>query len=220
MAKLHEYDKALFRIVRIIMRLGHGEILSIQELAEEFGVSDRTIRRDIKDRIGHHSMRSKASSVISGKFSTLNQDDWWHDMRSIDRKLIEPVMLGVKSSHRIGIPSADMTTYDFFDSMTFNQLLNVYSDFWSDFRMSFTQKAYKTHTLLTLDKKQFEAKLRHIRSVRNDIAHHKPINHSSGRRRQDLIEDIELILCHLGFNLDEAVNNIDPNHSIIQLRYI
>lgn len=166
------------------------------------------------------TLRSKAASVISRKFSTQNQDDWWHDMRKIDRNLVEPVMLGVKSAHRISIHPNDMTTFNFFDSMTFNQLLNVYSDFWSDFRNDFVQKPYKNHVLPTLDKNQFEAKLRHIRNARNDIAHHKPINHSARRSRQHLIEDIELILCHLGFNLDDAVNNIDPNHSIIQLRYI
>lgn len=25
--------------------------------------------------------------------------------------------------------------------------------------------------------------------------------------------------CYLGFNLDDAINNIDPNHNIIQLQY-
>lgn len=165
------------------------------------------------------TLRSKASSVISKKFSTNNQDDWWHDIRAIDKKLVEPVMLGLKSSHKLNISPGDMNTFNFFDSMTFNQLLNIYGDFWSDFRNNFQSKPYKTHTLPALSKQQFEAKLRHIRNARNDIAHHKPINHSSGRRRQDLIHDIELILCHLGFDLDEAINNIDPNHTIIQLRY-
>lgn len=165
------------------------------------------------------TLRSKASSVISKKFSTNGQDNWWYDIRNIDKKLVEPVMLGLKSSHKLNISPSDMNTFDFFDSMTFNQLLNIYSDFWSDFKNDFIQKSYKAHTLSTLDKKRFEAKLRHIRNARNDIAHHKPINHPTGRGRQDLIHDIEIILCHLGFNLDEAINNIDPNHTIIQLQY-
>lgn len=166
------------------------------------------------------TLRSKASSVISRKFSTNNQDDWWYDIRRIDKNLVEPVMLGLKSSHKLNKTTSDLNTFDFFDSMTFNQLLNIYSDFWSDFKNDFVQKSYKTHTLPTLDKKQFEAKLKHIRSARNDIAHHKPINHAGSRRRQDLIHDIELILCHLGFNLDDAVNNIDPTHNLINLKYI
>lgn len=166
------------------------------------------------------TLRSKAASVISKKFSSPGQDDWWHDMRAIDKKLIDPVMLGAKSAHKLNITPSNMTTFNFFDSITFNQLLNIYSDFWTDFRGDFTSKLYKTHTLPTLSKQQFESRLRHIRTARNDVSHHKPINHSGNRRRQDLINDIELILCHLGFNLDDAINNIDPTHNIIQLRYI
>lgn len=166
------------------------------------------------------TLRAKGASVISKKFSTNSTDDWWHDMRAIDKKLIDPLMLGMKSSHRQNLHSDDMNTFEFFDSITFNQLLNVYSNFWSDFKNNFEAKSYKGHTLALLSKKQFDAKLQHIRNARNDIAHHKPINHSDGRRRKDLIEDIELILCHLGFNLNESVNDIDPNHKIIQLKYI
>ena len=166
------------------------------------------------------TLRSKAGSVVSKKFSTQGQDDWWHDMRKIDKKLLDPVMLGVKSSHKLGINPTDMDTFTFFDSMTFNQLPNVYSDFWSDFKNDFHSKSFKSHTLPMIDKKQFEAKMRHIRSARNDIAHHKSINHSQGRRRNDLIEDIEHILCHLGFNLEDAINNIDPLHKIIVLKYV
>jgi hypothetical protein len=165
------------------------------------------------------TLRAKAASVISKKFSAQGQDNWWHDMRSIDRRLIDPVMLGAKSAHKLNIQPNKMTTFNFFDSITFNQLLNIYKDFWTDFRNDFDAKTYKGYALASLSKQQFEAKLRHIRSARNDVSHHKPIHHGSGRRRQDLINDIELILCHLGYNLDEAINNIDPTHNIIQLRY-
>ena len=166
------------------------------------------------------TLRAKGASVISKKYSTNATDDWWHDMRQIDKRLLEPLMLGMKSSHRQNISATDMNTFEFFDSITFNQLLNVYTNFWTEFKDNFQEKQYKGHTLELLSKKQFNSKLTHIRNARNDIAHHKPINHSDGRRRKDLIEDIELILCHLGFNLNEAVNDIDPNHQIIQLKYI
>ena len=166
------------------------------------------------------TLRAKGASVISKKFSTNATDDWWHDMRRIDKRLIEPLMLGMKSSHRQNLSPADMHTFEFFDSITFNQLLNVYTNFWTEFKDNFQEKQYKSHTIQALNKKQFTSKLNHIRNARNDIAHHKPINHSDGRRRKDLIEDIELILCHLGFNLIDSVNDIDPNHKIIQLKYI
>jgi len=31
------------------------------------------------------TLRAKAASVISNKFSTSDTDDWWHDMRNIDK---------------------------------------------------------------------------------------------------------------------------------------
>ena len=166
------------------------------------------------------TLRAKGASVISKKFSTDETDDWWHDIRQINKSLLDPLMLGMKSSHRQNLNAEDMNTFEFFDSITFNQLQKIYRDFWSDFKDDFLSKDYKGHSLPALDKKQFDAKLNHIRNARNDIAHHKPINHSTGRTRKNLIEDIELILCHLGFNLNESVNDIDPNHQIIQLKYI
>lgn len=167
------------------------------------------------------ALRSKAASVVSKKFSTsVSVDDWWYDLRNIDKNLIEPVTLGIKEAHRISTTPQDLTTFDLFDSITFNQLLNVYDNFWTEFKNSFVTKSYKKHQLPAITEKQFKSKMMHIRKARNDIAHHKPINHSHGRKRKDLIEDIELILCHLGFNLDDAVNNIDPKQTIISLKYI
>ena len=68
------------------------------------------------------TLRSKAASVISKKFSKTDHDDWWHDIKNIDNKLIEPVMLGLKSVHRHNDNINSISTYDFFDSITFNQL--------------------------------------------------------------------------------------------------
>jgi len=31
---------------------------------------------------------------------------------------------------------------------------------------------------------------------------------------------MELILAHLGFNLEDAINNIDSQHKIIRLKYV
>lgn len=42
----HDYDKALFRLTQIIAKLYQGAKLSNKELAEEFGVSTKTIQRD------------------------------------------------------------------------------------------------------------------------------------------------------------------------------
>ncbi len=54
MAYKHEYDKAMTRLTTIIQKLYDGEICTIKELAEEFGVSTKTIQRDINDRLSHY----------------------------------------------------------------------------------------------------------------------------------------------------------------------
>lgn len=46
MAYKHDYDRALFRLTQIIAKLYQGAKLSNKELAEEFGVSTKTIQRD------------------------------------------------------------------------------------------------------------------------------------------------------------------------------
>jgi predicted DNA-binding transcriptional regulator YafY len=47
----HDYDTILTRLTRILSRLNDGEALSVKELAEEFGVSPRTIQRDFNERL-------------------------------------------------------------------------------------------------------------------------------------------------------------------------
>jgi len=51
MASLHDYDKILTRLTIILQRLYEGEILSVNELAEEFNVSSKTIQRDFNERL-------------------------------------------------------------------------------------------------------------------------------------------------------------------------
>lgn len=56
--------------------------------------------------------------------------------------------------------------------------------------------------------------------ARNDIAHHKSINYSR-RSKNTLIHDLELILRHLEFNFEGALNGIDPSNSVtMHLKYI
>ncbi len=51
MFKKHDYDKTLTRLTGILTRLYYGEVLGVGELAEEFGVSTRTIQRDLHERL-------------------------------------------------------------------------------------------------------------------------------------------------------------------------
>jgi len=51
MAYKHDYDKILTRLTVILSKLNDGEALSVKELAEEFGTSERTIQRDFNERL-------------------------------------------------------------------------------------------------------------------------------------------------------------------------
>jgi len=48
-----EYDKAMYRLTTIICRLNVGEALDVKELAADFGVTPRTIQKDLNERLSH-----------------------------------------------------------------------------------------------------------------------------------------------------------------------
>ena len=47
----HDYDRTLTRLMTILQRLNEGEALSVKELAEEFGVSTKTVQRDFNEKL-------------------------------------------------------------------------------------------------------------------------------------------------------------------------
>jgi DeoR/GlpR family transcriptional regulator of sugar metabolism len=47
----HDYDKAMTRLVGILNKLYIGESVTIMDLAVEFGCSEKTIQRDIYQRL-------------------------------------------------------------------------------------------------------------------------------------------------------------------------
>jgi len=51
MPQIQNYDKALTRLIEILQKLHSGDTLYISELAEEFGVSKRTVQRDLNERL-------------------------------------------------------------------------------------------------------------------------------------------------------------------------
>ena len=46
-----DYDKAMFRLTTMVMRMNVGKRVHPRELAEEFGVSLRTIQKDLNERL-------------------------------------------------------------------------------------------------------------------------------------------------------------------------
>lgn len=165
------------------------------------------------------AIRAKAAVLISDHFSN-KSDDWWRDVSNIDRNLVHPVSKAVQQLHRDGVAIADANTFVLFDTLTLGELESMYDNYWHVLRFLFLQKSYRSHTLQTIGKSSFADKIKYLRMARNDIAHHKPINYSR-RSKSALIHDLELILRHLEFNVEGALNGIDPLSSITgHLTYI
>ncbi|MBD3798662.1 Abi family protein [Sulfuricurvum sp.] len=166
--------------------------------------------------IFENAMRSKAAITLSTSYSSRHSDDWWKDISSMNKDMIKPIGEALIKLHK-NIPN--INTYDIFDTFTLGHLQSIYTNHWSLFQHFFTRKIYKGHSLPTIDRENFKTKFENIRDARNDISHHKPINYSR-RGRSDLIKDCEVLLSNLDFNLEAAVNGIDPNHQIIRLQYV
>ncbi|MHA7844745.1 helix-turn-helix transcriptional regulator [Serratia sp. D1N4] len=47
----HRYDRLASRLAILVSRLFMGESLSARQLAQEFGVSERTVQRDLRERL-------------------------------------------------------------------------------------------------------------------------------------------------------------------------
>ncbi|HBY0554106.1 TPA: DeoR family transcriptional regulator, partial [Klebsiella pneumoniae subsp. pneumoniae] len=45
------YDRLASRLAILVSRLFMGETLSVRQLAQEFGVSERTVQRDLRERL-------------------------------------------------------------------------------------------------------------------------------------------------------------------------
>ncbi|HQS66948.1 MAG TPA: hypothetical protein PLM93_07170 [Sulfuricurvum sp.] len=164
------------------------------------------------------AIRSKAAIVLSEKYSSANQDDWLHNRSLVPTKIQHTLD---KSKEIITLDSENillMDTFQIFDYILLGGLKTLYISFWVDLSDLFEEKTFKGHDLKKIGKKAMTLMLESIRKSRNDNAHHKPF-HSSRKRRHEIVDDMELILAHLGFNLEDAINNIDPQHRIIRLKY-
>lgn len=164
------------------------------------------------------AIRSKAAIVLSEKYSLENQDDWLHNPSLVPSKIQHTLD---KSKEIITLDGENillMDTFQIFDYILLGGLKTLYISFWADLSDLFEEKTFKGHDLKKIGKKSMTLMLESIRKSRNDNAHHKPF-HGSRKRRHEIVDDMEFILAHLGFNLEDAINNIDPQHRIIRLKY-
>lgn len=165
------------------------------------------------------AIRSKAAVVLSQKYSSPDQDDWLQTSSLVPPKIQHTLDKSVEIIKLDGENIQNLDTFQIFDYILLGGLKTLYISFWTDLSDQFEEKYYRGHRLKKVGKKAMTLMLESIRKSRNDNAHHKPF-HSSRKRRYEIVDDIELILAHLGFNLEDAINNIDSQHRIIKLKYV
>ena len=164
------------------------------------------------------AIRSKAVTILSEKYSSPNEDNWLHSQEKIPSKIQRPWDEAIKKMKQDNEDIKDVDSFIIFDYIMLGQLKAIYFDFWSDLSYLFDEKNVNGHKLSKIGKRKFKEMFDDIRKARNDNAHHKPL-HNTRKRRHQIIAFIEIILVHIGFNLDDAINNIDPFHKIIILKY-
>ncbi|WP_049102394.1 helix-turn-helix transcriptional regulator [Klebsiella oxytoca] len=105
----HRYDRLASRLAILVSRLFMGESLSVRRLAQEFGVSERTVQRDLRERLryldteytdGHVSLRD-----ARGPFRTNNDilrfariTSVAHYFPALDPKLLSVLLDGGQDS--------------------------------------------------------------------------------------------------------------------------
>lgn len=61
---MKEHDKTAFRLGSILVKLNDGEHLIMEELAQEYGVSRRTIQRDINERLSYLQIQKNETGLF------------------------------------------------------------------------------------------------------------------------------------------------------------
>jgi hypothetical protein len=163
------------------------------------------------------AIRTKLAIILSQKYSSPNTDDWYHSQTPLSNQHAQLIKKLVEISNHKKIQHCNIkTSFDVFNLFSMGDLEWILKTFWTDLSDLFTEKKYKNQTVAgIIIKHAFLQKFSKIRYARNAIFHSNPLK----SKRSDLIESIELILIHLGYNLFDAVNNIDPEHKIIRLKY-
>lgn len=162
------------------------------------------------------AMRTQAAIVLSNKYSSLNQDDWYFlpPSNAKHRKLQKKISDRALMLHQTIIPTT--TSIDMFNMLMMGDIQSIYEANWSDLKNLFQNTTYKHNTITPLHTKaMFDARFERIKQYRNKLFHGNP--GSSGW--QQIIYDIEEIMVQLHYNLKDAINNIDPHHKIIHLQH-
>lgn len=163
------------------------------------------------------AFRTKSTVIISNHFSSADSDDWFLTQTPIDKRHEKLIIKIHEIVNHKKINISDIkNSFEIFNLFSMGDLEWLIKTFWGEFQGLFMAKTYKNQTIPAITTKaSFLQKFSKIRNARNDIFHSNPPK----MKKSHLIEDIELLLLHLEFNLYDAVNNIDPEHKIIKLKY-
>ncbi|WP_284318771.1 DeoR family transcriptional regulator [Escherichia coli] len=63
---MDRHDKLGYRLGLILTRLNNGESLTVRGLADEFNVCEKTIRRDLTERLAYLNRKRAARTVLTG----------------------------------------------------------------------------------------------------------------------------------------------------------
>lgn len=198
-------------------------IVNKEEVIHKYNLMIKIYNRKIKEhqalslliQLFEIAMRTQAAIVLSKKFSSSNNDDWY-SLNAIGKhqKLINKISNRAITISKTITP--DMTTFDMFHMLTMGDVKGLYISHWGTFKALFTNTSYKDNTITPFTTREmFTSRFTRVNKYRNELYHGNP-GTSSWRQ---IIDDIESILIQLNYNVEEAINNIDPNHSIINLKY-
>lgn len=168
-----------------------------------------------------NALRSSMAVSVANAFNT-NKDDWFlkKTNHKIQKKLIEKIkkIIVIKNRSAKNINSNEfdlrnMNTFKIFDLFSMGDLEKILEEHYSIFQHLFTtNKTYKNQPLPTYGTKSYLIeKIKRIRNARNDIFHNKPT-------KIKFKKDLEGLLLHLGYNLDEAIK-MGGFQNIIKLKY-
>ena len=72
-----EHDKLSVRLSQILTKLNNGEKFTLEDLAQEFNVSSRTVERDIKERLNYLPLKKEGKYYFLEEYALgkLNLED-------------------------------------------------------------------------------------------------------------------------------------------------
>lgn len=222
--KIHKAVGVLHKDYLIAAAKEARQVIKKGRVANKYGLMVKIYNRKLKEhqvlvmliQLFEVAMRTQAAIVLSHKYSSALQDDWYFltPANAKHRKLQKKIGDRALMLHQTITPAT--SSIDMFNMLMMGDIQSIYENNWSDLKYLFQNTTYKYNSIAPLhEKAMFVARFERIKQYRNKLFHGNP--GSSGW--QQIIYDIEDIMIQLHYNLYDTINNIDPHHRIIHLQY-